>query len=221
MAESFSTDAARESILQSIRSNLAASAPHDAREALGHHEQMKPVVVEPNGIGRDISLAEMFKESLEAVDGHCVIVKSQEEASEQMTRILARLQQTKLHAKRLAISDDPEIERIVRMMDLDVDELAIVPDSKEIFNFDVGISTAQAAIAETGTLVLDATRERHRLVSLVPPVHIALVNAGTIRQTLGETLSELRNRAGEVSRAITFITGPSRTADIELTLAIG
>jgi L-lactate dehydrogenase complex protein LldG len=106
-------------------------------------------------------------------------------------------------------------------MDLDVDDFAIAADKQEIFRFDVGISTAQAAIAETGTLVLDATQERHRLVSLVPPVHIALVKASHIKQTLGETLDQLRNGGSEVSRAVTFITGPSRTADIELTLAIG
>jgi L-lactate dehydrogenase complex protein LldG len=76
------------------------------------------------------------------------------------------------------------------------------------------------AIAETGTLVLESDRERHRLVSLVPPIHIALVKAENIVPTLGEAFSVVRRGAG-LSRAITFITGPSRTADIELTLSIG
>jgi L-lactate dehydrogenase complex protein LldG len=54
----------------------------------------------------------------------------------------------------------------------------------------------------------------------VPPVHIAIVDASTIRATLGETLTMLQN-GKELSPAVTFITGPSRTADIELTLTIG
>jgi L-lactate dehydrogenase complex protein LldG len=214
---------ARKAILKSIRSQLAASAPHDARESLSHPHVESEVssVVESNGDLNSNSLAEMFKTSLEAVDGHCVIVSGDDAIVAEMTGIISALQKTKLRGKCLAISDNPEIERLVHRMDLDVDDLAVVPDKQDLFKFDVGISTVQAAIAETGTLVLDATRERHRLVSLVPPVHIALVKAANIRQTLGETLKYLRNVDGEVSRAITFITGPSRTADIELTLAIG
>jgi L-lactate dehydrogenase complex protein LldG len=96
----------------------------------------------------------------------------------------------------------------------------VAPGADEIFAFDVGISTAQAAIAETGTLVLDSARERNRLVSLVPPVHIAIVDASSIFQTLGEALAFI-HQDGSISPAVTFITGPSRTADIELTLAIG
>ena len=213
---------AREVILQSIRSQLAASAPHDARELLSHpHVEHHLASVESNGDQNATSLAEMFKASLEAVDGHCTIVNGDDDVVAEMTSIIRALQQTKLRGKRLAISNNSDVERLVQMMDLDVDELEVVPNKRDLFRFDVGISTAQAAIAETGTLVLDSTREQHRLVSLVPPVHIAIVKVSTIKQTLGETLSELRNGDGEVSRAITFITGPSRTADIELTLAIG
>ena len=108
----------------------------------------------------------------------------------------------------------------MHMTDLEIEELGIAPGTSEIFGFDVGITTAQAAIAETGTLVLDSDGERHRLVSLVPPVHIAIVDAATIYATLGETLSMLQ-KGKELSPAVTFITGPSRTADIELTLTIG
>lgn len=107
---------------------------------------------------------------------------------------------TDLNAQRIAYSDN-------------------APNAHEIFHFDVGVSTAQAAIAETGTLVLDSAVERHRLVSLVPPVHIAVVKASSIVETLSDALALLQKK--EISPAITFITGPSRTADIELTLAIG
>ena len=108
----------------------------------------------------------------------------------------------------------------MHMTDLEIEELGIAPNASDIFGFDVGITTAQTAIAEAGMLVLDSARERHRLVSLVPPVHIAIVKASTIYATLGETLSMLHD-GKELSPAITFITGPSRTADIELTLTIG
>ncbi len=139
------------------------------------------------------SVVEVFKRNLEAVDGHCIIARNGAEIAAALTRIT--------EGKRIASSDAP-------------------PPTKDLFNFDAGITMAQAAIAETGTLVLDSSVEQNRLVSLVPPIHIAILDASRIYATLGETLSALQAN-GEVSPAITFITGPSRTADIELTLAIG
>ena len=91
-----------------------------------------------------------------------------------------------------------------------------------LFDCDLGITGAQWAIAETGTLVLESKSERHRLVSLVPLMHVAIIDANCIRETLSEVLQLLTaNGTSELSRTVTFITGPSRTSDIELNLAIG
>lgn len=177
----------RASILNSIRSHLAASGPYDPPKSV-----FPPVTPTP--------VVDLFKQNVEAVDGHCIVVHTEEE----LTRILDNF------GGRIAISDAPLLSRLVRG--------TITPS--DIFAFDVGITTAQAAIAETGTLVLDAAKERHRFVSLVPPVHVAIVDAATIFQTLGEALAFIHQN-GDVSPAVTFITGPSRTADIELTLTIG
>ncbi len=204
---------ARQEILSSIRTHLAASAPFDARE---HRESAVTLSHQPP-VSDPVAL---FKQNLEAVDGHCTIAHGETDIADALTQIISALQKTKLRAQRIAISDAPELERLMHMTDLEIEELGIAPNASDIFGFDVGITSAQAAIAETGTLVLDSARERHRLVSLVPPVHIAIVNASTICATLSETLSMLRS-GGELSPAVTFITGPSRTADIELTLTIG
>jgi L-lactate dehydrogenase complex protein LldG len=207
---------ARQEILSSIRTHLAASAPFDAVEHSINHEN----VVSPAHQSSVLDNITLFKQSLEAVDGHCLITNDEGEIADALTQIISALQKTKLRAQRIAISDEPELERAMHMTDLEIEELGIAPNASETFGFDVGITTAQAAIAETGTLLLDSTRERHRFVSLVPPVHIAIVKASTIFATLGETLSLLQN-GKELSPAVTFITGPSRTADIELTLTIG
>jgi len=143
----------------------------------------------------------LFKENLEAVAGHCVITTD-------VTDVLKQIL-TDLVAQQIAVSDAPELA-----------EFGVIPGRDEIFDFDVGITRAQAAIAETGTLVLDSSRERNRLVSVVPPVHIAIVSASRIYATLADVLAMLQD-GRELSPAITFITGPSRTADIELTLTIG
>jgi len=143
----------------------------------------------------------LFKENVESVAGHCVITTDVANALRQII--------TDLRAERVAVSDAPGLA-----------EFGVVPSASEVFDFDVGITNAQAAIAETGTLVLDSSCERNRLVSVVPPVHIAIVAASRIYATLADVLAMLQ-RDKEVSPAITFITGPSRTADIELTLTIG
>jgi len=177
------SSSARESILSSIRSHLAASAPFDNHLV----NPVNPVILSKPDV--DLTL---FKENVESVAGHCIITT---DVTDSLKQIL-----TDLNAERIANSNDP-------------------PNAHDIFSFDVGISTAQAGIAETGTLILDSACERHRLVSLVPPVHIAIINASAIVATLADALTLLQK--AEISPTITFITGPSRTADIELTLTIG
>jgi L-lactate dehydrogenase complex protein LldG len=161
------------------------------------------------------SLVEAFKENLESVNGRCIIASNDTDITDALSRII-----TDRKGERIAISDDPDVKRLLYQTDLEIEELGIAPNASDIFRFDVGITTAQAAIAETGTLVLDSTHERNRLVSLVPPVHIAIVSASRICETVGDALSLLRTE-NEISPAVTFITGPSRTADIELTLTVG
>jgi L-lactate utilization protein LutB len=173
---------------------------------------------EPIRVHLQKSAADLFRLNLEAVNGHCVIAQGDTDIARALTQIIADLQKTNLRAQRIAISDNPLVERLMYLTDLEIEALTVAPN--DIFSYDVGISTAQAAIAETGTLVLDSADERHRLVSLVPPVHIAIVDASRICETLGEALALLRQDK-ELSRAVTFVTGPSRTADIELTLTVG
>ena len=90
---------------------------------------------------------------------------------------------------------------------------------EELFAADAGISAAQWGIAETGTLVLESSQEQHRLVSLVPPLHIAVLPANRVVNTMAEALQRIAPTID--NRLVTFITGPSRTGDIELTLVLG
>lgn len=209
------TNEARQEILDSIRSHLAASVPYDERELPVHRES--PVILPKT---TQVSLVQEFTLNLENIGGHCIVAQGENGIASALTRIISDLQKTTLRAQRIAISNQPLVERLLYLTDLAIEELEITPQASDIFGFDVGITTAQAAIAETGTLVLDSADEQHRLVSLVPPVHIAVVDASRIYESLGEALALLQN-GKEISPAVTFITGPSRTADIELTLTIG
>ena len=82
------------------------------------------------------------------------------------------------------------------------------------------LTTARCAIAETGTLVLWPDADEPRLMSLVPPVHIVLLDAKTIHNTFYEVMSNEGWANGLPTNAL-LISGPSKTADIQVTLAYG
>ena len=85
---------------------------------------------------------------------------------------------------------------------------------------DIGVTTVDYAVANTGTLIVTAAPSRPRSVSLVVSTHIALVDADQIVQSLGEAFDGIQSR-GAMPSAIHCITGPSRSADIENDLTIG
>lgn len=82
----------------------------------------------------------------------------------------------------------------------------------------VGICEMSYALADTGSLVADQTSINDRLVSTLPVIHIALVGTGNI---LKDKVAVLKKIKPGKSGFIAFITGPSRTADIERVLTIG
>ena len=85
---------------------------------------------------------------------------------------------------------------------------------------DVGITSADYALADTGSLVMIASPREARLVSLLPPAHIAVVPRDRILTGLDELFSVLPDPAA-VTSSMVLITGPSRTADIEQILVRG
>jgi L-lactate utilization protein LutC len=85
---------------------------------------------------------------------------------------------------------------------------------------DLGISSADYALADTGTLVMLSSRAEARLISLLPPVHLAIVPRERLLSGLDE-LFTLLPRPAEQTSSMVLITGPSRTADIEQILVRG
>jgi L-lactate dehydrogenase complex protein LldG len=89
-----------------------------------------------------------------------------------------------------------------------------------MFNVDAGITSVAGAIAETGALILWPSEKEPRLMSIVPPIHIAVLQADTIHSTLSEVMQK-ENWPGKMPTNIVLVSGPSKTADIEMTLAFG
>lgn len=161
-----------------------------------------------------------FTEALTAAGGEVVRVATLEDTR---AAILALLDD--LHAERVALNDEP----LLRQLALPEHAPRTIAwhvagdDTKALRTFcahaDVGITAAECAIAETGTVVVQSGRGKSRLVSLLPPVHVAVLTTDQLTTDLF-TWAETK-RPTEMPANLVFISGPSKTADIEQTLAIG
>ncbi len=83
-----------------------------------------------------------------------------------------------------------------------------------------GVTTALFGIAETGSVALDARPGHGRSVSLLPPLHVVMLPTSRLLATVGDYFKTLGTME-KLPTALNLVTGPSRTADIELELSIG
>ena len=117
---------------------------------------------------------------------------------------------------------DTALDELPRQgIECQVYDMAIEAWKSELFDATpASLTGARAAIAETGTLILWPDEKEPRLMSLVPPLHIVLLDATTIYNTFYEAMSSEGWKDGLPTNAL-LISGPSKTADIQQTLAYG
>jgi L-lactate dehydrogenase complex protein LldG len=112
------------------------------------------------------------------------------------------------HLKALGIAE--------RLKTLGVEIISSNSDKHTIVQCDLGITEADFLLPETGTLVLRSSAEKPRAVSLAPRVHLAIARPEMLRADMHQVFAEAKDH-----HYLVFITGPSRTADIELTVTLG
>jgi len=197
---------ARDEILSRVR---AALRPHGSPPPSTSPPQVTTGVPTPPD-----DLQGAFIHMLEKSNATVDVVPDETAARDALVKVLNDSQQ-------VAVSDDP----MARRLSSSLDSIAIqqdLTDREALLSCDAGVSGAQAGIAETGTLLLQSSAESHRLVSLIPPLHVAILSATRILWSLDDALATLgHEEPSAMSRAVTMVTGPSRTADIELSLVIG
>jgi L-lactate dehydrogenase complex protein LldG len=121
--------------------------------------------------------------------------------------------------KRATLWSTPEIQALDvagALKALGVEIVSPQADKRLVAECELGVTGADAALPETGTLLLRSSADRPRVVSLLPRVHLALLRPAALRADLHQVFSEVKTDGYAV-----LVTGPSRTADIELTLTIG
>jgi len=191
---------------------------HKVRTALGRNvgqpvEPPPPVRLRIPEVAREARI-EMFCQRVEALAGKTHRASSAVDVRNYVAAVLAG---------RNAIASDAPILQEYGVTSLAGVESGIT-DRKRLRDLCAsaacGITGADYALASTGTLVMLSSAQEARMISLLPPVHIAVVSLDRLLTGLDELLSILPQPAEQTSSMV-LITGPSRTADIEQILVRG
>lgn len=164
-----------------------------------------------------IKLYERFKAKLEAVSGECYHVNTAIEAGELIGKVLIEKGIENVALLNDAISQKGNFEQLIKDKGITVytDHFReVTPEAQ------AGITQVNYAIAELGTLVQADSDVNQRLCSTLIPFHIALISTAKLIPTLKEMMATL-HELPEIPGFVGFITGPSRTSDIERVLTIG
>jgi L-lactate dehydrogenase complex protein LldG len=162
-----------------------------------------------------------FIEELEALGGHGKRVENLEEAREYVLS-LAR----ERGAERLIRWDVEELEALgvdgpLAEAGVEVALWRDLEDFREVAaRADIGLSTAEWAIADTGSLVLTSGLGKGRTVTLLPPTYVAVVPAEKVLRTVPEAIQKYAGDGGLPANVV-FHTGPSRSGDIEMEIFVG
>ncbi len=191
---------------------------HKVRTALGRNagqpiEEPPPVRLRIPDVDIEARIAS-FRTRIEALAGKTCVALSAQEAREYAAGVIAG---------RTAIASNATILRESGITGLPGVRTGIT-DRAELralcATAAVGITGADYALADTGTLVLLSSQLEARMISLLPPVYIAIVERQRLLTSLDELLTVLP-RPAEQTSSMVLVTGPSRTADIEQILVRG
>jgi len=208
-------------ILDTIREHVTMGVLPGAR----HERPTRPPVLQEAAGPADLAAA--FAAELQAAAGHAHVPAGPAEALDILLDIVRR------HAAGAALAWDDEhlplpgvrqalAEAGVQVLDaaLPVEPAAHTARLAELDRAAIGITGALAGLADTGSVALASGPGRGRIVSLLPPVHVALLPLSRLYPTMAAFLAAHPDVTRQAS-GLVFVTGPSRTADIEQVLTLG
>ena len=226
-------------VREALHSQAAATTQPHASPSIAQ----LPHVIPPRVTLDHLALVERLQTELAAVGGKALCVPSVAEATRYITELAQEKEATLAVRWQSDVLDALEIDAAMRQQGVEVqtaaptegwdtshDSGAVMETRRQelrdmLTRADMGLSGVDCALAETGTLALAAKPGQMRGVSLLPPVHVAVMRSTQLVERMEDYLAILQADDEDVQRTLTscisFITGPSRTADIELSLTIG
>ena len=166
-----------------------------------------------------------FGTQVKSVGGHFEHIPDIKDASAYITKIaLAR------NAKRIVLTDDfLSFEAYTELAKNGTVEATIYGRSsredfyKAVRIAEIGVSSVDLAVAETGTLIISTTDESNRLVTALPEIHVAIVPSSKLVSTMKEAAEHISNalRKGREALTVSLISASSRTSDIADIVILG
>ena len=199
-------------VIEKVRRSLGRTGPLTARP-------VPPKIDEPVArlVYSDIGMAELFEKRA----GAQKMLVSLLSVDDLLAQMAAFLRETK--SKRVMLSDTPLLKRLEAGDYLDEQGFearywsGISAD--DTYDYDAGVTEVDFAVAETGSIAIRHRPEHGRLLSLVPFVHVAVVEPKHFVPDLIDLFERLRKEG--CGSGVTIISGPSKTADIEMNVVTG
>jgi L-lactate dehydrogenase complex protein LldG len=198
-------------VIDNIRRSLGRTAPISSQQ--GDPFGRRPAIYESRQAGSTDSEIQLFFDEIKKLSG-----VGQRLASDDITDVLKTLVVDK-DIRKTTLWHTPLIEQLGlegALHSLGVEIISPTANKHEMALCDLGITEADYLLPGTGTLVLRSSPEKPRAVSLLPRIHLAIVRPEMLRPDMHQVFAEAKD-----SNYLVFITGPSRTADIELTTTLG
>jgi L-lactate dehydrogenase complex protein LldG len=199
-----------------------------ALQGQAHRVHLSPVADGTGYVGAGGDLCERLAEEVIAVGGQASIVPNLAAAGLRLVELLRESDAASAICWQHDVLERLQLRDLLNnagVAMLDFSSLSGLPETEQrrmLLAADVGITSCDAAIAETGTLMMCSGPGRERLASLIAPMHIAVVERSQIVPDLLDAFALLaRAEKDGLPSNVTFITGPSKTGDIELQLTTG
>lgn len=173
----------------------------------------RPPVVGPRQAANQAEELQLLIHEVQKLSGHAQLL-----SPDHIQAALTELVQT-YQVKQAVLWDTPtlrQLEIAVKLENLGVRVVPAHADKQALAVCDLGVTEADFALPETGTLGLLSNAEQPRLVSLLPRLHLAILRPAALRADLHQIFVEAKLHSYMI-----LITGPSRTSDIELTPTLG
>jgi L-lactate dehydrogenase complex protein LldG len=193
---------AREKVLKNVRNALL-----EKNENLFLNAQIDAEMYAPVDPVTDVAFAQAFT----AVGGDFVYCVDEKEMILQLTSLIRERGWTEV------FSFVPEINDILKLTKVNT-----INDVSRLSGMKAGITFCESLIARLGTIVLSAAASDGRRMMVHPETHIVIGYASQVVNDISDALADLKMRYGDhLPSLVSFVTGPSRTADIEKTLVMG
>ena len=152
-----------------------------------------------------------FKNELEAVSGQCVLCEDEKDMYHKLKECITE------RAFSYVFCRDENIFSL-----LEKNNIPCSDKDADFENMQAGITSCEFLIARTGSVMVSSVSSIGRRMHAFPPVHIVVAKASQLTDYVEDALTAMQHKyKGNLPSAITTITGPSRTADIEKTLVLG